>query len=242
MQSGIYVGLSGQLALNKRLETVAHNVANISTSGFRAEEVTFETVLSRVPPNSTAFASRGDTHLSRRTGAVERTDNPLDVAVQGDAWLAIDVGGEQVYTRGGRMQISPEGQLQTVNGNPILDDGGAALQLNPNGSAPLISRDGAVFQNGERVGAIGLFTIEEEAKLTRRGDAGVVPDRPAAPAADLTVVGVHQGFIERSNVNPVEEMTRLITIHRMFDAVTNSLNLADETLGRAVREIGPGNP
>jgi flagellar basal-body rod protein FlgF len=242
MQSGIYVGLSGQFAMNKRLETVANNVANLSTAGFRADQVKFETVLSRVPPNPAAFTSRGETFLSRRTGGIDRTDNPLDIALQGDAWLAIDVGGEQVYTRAGRMQISPEGALQTINGNPILDDGGAAVQLNPNGSAPQISRDGAVFQDGQRVGAIGLFVIDPEARLTRRGDSGVVPDRPAGPAEDQTVVGVHQGFIERSNVNPVAEMTSLITVHRMFDALTNALNLTGEAFDRAVREIGPGNP
>jgi flagellar basal-body rod protein FlgF len=242
MQSGIYVGLSGQIALNKRLETIAHNVANIATSGFRSEEVKFETVLSRVPPNVTAFTSRGATFLSQRVGGIDRTDNPLDVAVQGDAWLAIEVNGEQVYTRSGRMQISPEGQLQTLNGNPILDEGGAPLQLNPDGAAPQISRDGAIYQAGQRIGALGLFTFDEGAKLSRRGDSAVVPDRPAGPAADLTVVGVHQGFVERSNVNPVEEMTRLISIHRSFDALSNSLDLASEAFGRAVRELGPGNP
>ncbi len=133
MQSGIYVGLSGQLALNKRLETIAHNVANISTGGFRAEEVKFETVLSRIPPNPTAFVSGGETFLSRNAGDVVRTDDPFDVAVQGDAWLAIDINGQQVYTRDGRMMMTPNGDLQTLNGYPVLDAGGAAIALNPSG-------------------------------------------------------------------------------------------------------------
>ena len=239
MQSGIYVGLSGQLALYRRLETVAHNVANASTAGFRSEEVKFETVISRVSPNPVSFSSPGDTYLSRRTGEIVRTDNPFDVAVQGDAWLAIDVAGQQVYTRDGRMVMTPNGDLQTLNGHGVLDVGGAPLVLNPNGSAPQISRDGAIFQDGQRVGAIGLFQIEEGAKLTRAENSGVIPDRPAIPALDFAVTGVLQGFVERGNVNPVMEMTQLIEIHRMFDAVTGSLDAADESLKKAIREIGP---
>lgn len=239
MQSGIYVGLSGQLALYKRLETVAHNVANISTAGFRAEEVKFETVLSRVSPNVTAFSSTGETYLSRQTGAFVRTDNPFDVAVQGDAWLAIDIGGQQVYTRDGRMRMTPNGDLQTLNGDSILDPGGAPIVLNPNAGAPQISRDGAIYQNGQLIGGIGLFEIEEDAKLTRAGTSGVIPDRPANPALDLVAVGVQQGFVEQSNVNPVLEMTQLIEIHRLFDAVTNALDAEDKTLKQAVEQIGP---
>jgi flagellar basal-body rod protein FlgF len=239
MQSGIYVGLSGQLALYRRLETVANNVANASTAGFRAEEVKFETVISRVSPNPVSFSSPGETHLSKRTGEIVRTDNPFDVAVQGDAWLAIDIGGQQVYTRDGRMMMSPNGDLQTLNGYPVLDVGGGPLVLNPNGAAPQISRDGAIYQDGQRVGALGLFEIEEGANLTRAENSGVIPDRPAIPAIDFTVIGVNQGFIERGNVNPVMEMTHLIEIHRMFDGITRALDSADETLKTAVRELSP---
>jgi flagellar basal-body rod protein FlgF len=242
MQSSIYVGLSGQFALFKRLETVAHNVANTSTGGFRAEEVKFDSFFSKVPPNSTAFATTSATYLSRRAGPVERTDDPLNVAIQGDAWMMINVGGQQVYTRDGRMMMTATGELQTLNGDPVLDVGGAPLQLNPTGAAPQIAHDGSLFQDGQRVGAIGLFTIDESAKLTRAGTSGVIPDQPGQPALDFTVVGLHQGFVERSNVNPVQEMTRLIGIHRMFDAVTNSVNAANDTLQRAIQEIGPGNP
>jgi len=239
MQSGIYVGLSGQLALNQRLDTIAHNVANVSTAGFRAEEVKFDDVLSRVPPNPVAFASPGDTFLLEKSGPVVRTDNPLDVAVQGEAWLAIELNGQPVYTRDGRMQISPEGALQSLGGYSMLDIGGAPIVLNPNGGAPEIGKDGTIFQDGQRRGALGLFQMEPGTELSRGPNSGVVPDRPALPAVDFVSVGVQQGFVERSNVNPVMEMTRLIEIHRMFDAVTNSLNTADESLQKAIRQLGP---
>ena len=239
MQSGIYVGLSGQIALQQRLDTIAHNVANASTAGFRAEEVKFEAVLSRVPPNPVAFSSAGDSYLSRRAGEIIRTDNPLDVAVQGDAWMAIDIAGQQVYTRDGRMMMSPAGDLQTLNGYSILDVGGAPIVLDPNGGAPDISRDGAIFQKGQLRGAIGLFRIDEDARLTRAENSGVIPDRAAYPALDFSNVGVQQGFVEHGNVNPVMEMTRLIQVHRAFDALTNSLDAEDNTLRTAIRELGP---
>ncbi len=239
MQSGLYVGLSGQLALYRRLETIANNVANASTAGFRAEEIKFDTVISRISPNPVSFSSHGESFLSRRTGEIVRTDNPFDVAVQGEAWLAIDINGEQAYTRDGRMMMTPNGDLQTLNGHAVLDVGGAPLVLNPNGGAPQISRDGAIYQDGQRIGALGLFEIEEGANLTRAENSSVIPDRPAAPALDFAVNGVHQGFVERGNVNPVLEMTRMIQIHRSFDALNGSMDLADESLKKAIRELGP---
>lgn len=239
MQGAIYVGLSGQIALQQRLETIAHNVANSSTAGFRSEEVKFETVMSRVPPNPVAFASTGGTYLSRQAGDIVRTDNPLDVAVQGDVWMSIDVQGKQVYTRDGRMMMSATGDLQSLSGNPILDVGGAPIVLNPAGGAPEISRDGTITQNGQQIGAIGLYRIEDDAKLTRAENSGVIPNRPATAALDFSNVGVAQGFTERGNVNPVLEITRLIEVHRAFDALTNSMAAEDSTMQTAIRELGP---
>jgi flagellar basal-body rod protein FlgF len=99
MSSNVYVGLSAQISLQRRLETIANNVANASTAGFRAEEVKFESVLSRVNPDPVSYASAGKPYLSRKSGEIVRTDNLFDVAVQGDAWLAIQTPGGTVYTR-----------------------------------------------------------------------------------------------------------------------------------------------
>jgi len=239
MQGAIYVGLSGQIALEQRLETIAHNVANSSTAGFRAEEVKFETVMSRVPPNPVAFVSSGGTYLSRQTGDIVRTDDPFDVAVQGDVWMSIDVAGKQVYTRDGRLMMNTNGDLQSISGNPILDVGGAPIVLNPAGGAPNISRDGTITQNGQQIGAIGLYRIEEDAKLTRAENSGVIPNRPATAALDFSNIGVVQGFTERGNVNPVTEITRLIEVHRAFEALTNSMAAEDTTMQTAIRELGP---
>ena len=89
MQTGLYVTLSAQVALDRRLQTIATNIANQSTPGYRAEEVDFKSLVSRSGETPVAFVSHGEAHISRKPGVPIKTDNPLDVAVQGDGWLAL---------------------------------------------------------------------------------------------------------------------------------------------------------
>jgi flagellar basal-body rod protein FlgF len=238
MQPSLYVSLSGQLSLMRRLETLSHNVANVTTGGFRAEEIKFDQLLSDKTDSPTAFVSAGSTYISRKAGEVTRSDNPLDVAVTGDAWLAFQGEGGTVYTRDGRMTMTPEGELRTLTGRPVLDVGGAPIQLNPNGGTPLIASDGTITQGGQQLGALGLYTIPAQANLTRHQNSGVIPDMPAQPALDFTKVGVLQGYSEQSNVNPVSEISRLIQIQRSFDSISNTMSAAEETLSSAVRTLG----
>jgi flagellar basal-body rod protein FlgF len=238
MQSNFYVGLSAQISLQRRLETIANNVANASTAGFRAEEVKFESVLSRLNPDPVSYASAGKPYLSRKSGEIVRTDNLFDVAVQGDAWLGIQTPSGPVYTRDGRMRMTETGELMTLNNQPMLDTGGSGLRLEPNGGPPRIGRDGTITQNGRQIGALGLFKIDPQAELRRVEGSGVVPDRPATPVVDFATAGVHQGYIERANVNPVLEMTKLIMVQHAFEAVTASLKDSDSSLQEAIRTLG----
>lgn len=241
MPSNLYVALSAQVSLQRRMETLAHNVANASTAGFRAEEVKFDTLLSMTPTDPVSYVSGRETYISRAAGELTRTDNPLDVAVQGDAWLAFLTPGGPVYTRDGRMTITPAGELQTLTGHPVLDVGGAPILLDANAGPPQIARDGTITQQNRQIGALGLFTIDSAAKLTRFDTSGVIPDRPAQPALDFGKVGVSQGFVERANVNPVMEMTTLIMVSRAFEAVTASINQTESSLEEAIRALGPSS-
>jgi flagellar basal-body rod protein FlgF len=238
MQSNFYVGLSAQISLQRRLDTIANNVANASTAGFRAEEVKFESLLSRASADPVAYATSGQSYISRRSGELVRTDNMLDVAVQGDAWLAVQTPTGTAYTRDGRMRMTDTGELVSLTNQPVLDVGGAPLRLDPNAGPPRIARDGTISQNERQVGALGLFTIDERANLTRVENAGVVPDRPASPALDFAKVGLHQGYIERSNVNPVQEMTKLVMLQHAFEAVTSTLKDSDASLQDAIKTLG----
>jgi flagellar basal-body rod protein FlgF len=238
VQGNLYVGVSAQVTLQKRLETIAHNVANANTAGFRAEEVRFETALAGAGADPIAFAVSGPTYLSRRSGDLVRTDNQFDVAVDGNAWLGIQTPTGQAYTRDGRMRMTPVGELQTLNGYAVLDAGGAPVVLDPNAGPPRIARDGSIFQANRQIGAIGLFTIEENANLTRFENSGVIPDRPATPVVDFTRAGMHQGYTEGSNVNAVMEMSRLISVTRAFEMVTASLTASESSLQEAIRTLG----
>ncbi len=241
MQSSLYVALSSQMALQRRLETIANNVANATTPGFRREEIKFEEMLNKSASEPVSFASSGDTFIKRDPGQTTRTGNPLDVAVQGDAWFAIQTPGGVAYTRDGRMQMTAEGELRSIAGYAMLDVGGAPIQVNPNGGPIKIAADGMITQNDLQMGAIGLFSIEPDAKLSRYDNSGVIPDKPAVPALDFNRVGVIQGHIEGSNVNPMWEMTQLIMASRGYDAVSSSINKSEDSLSEAIKALAPSS-
>ncbi len=136
------------------------------------------------------------------------------------------------------MQMLETGELQTLNGYPVLDVGGAPLVLKPGGGPPQIARDGMITQNDQQVGAVGLFRITQAATLTRFENSGVISSEPAEPILGFTNYGVVQGFIEQSNVNPVMEMTGLIAVSRAFESLAAAIDDTQSTLQNAIRTLG----
>jgi flagellar basal-body rod protein FlgF len=233
------VGLSAQIALERRMEAIARNVANLGTAGYRAEGIKFESLLSRrIGDESVAYAGVDDAYVSLDAGPLGQTGNPLDVAVQGDAWLAIQTPDGTVYTRDGRMKMLETGELVSLNDYPILDAGGAPLLLDPIGGPPQIARDGMITQGGIEVGAIGLFAIDPQAQLSRYENSGVVPNRAAEPVLDFDANGVVQGFVEGANVNPVLELTKLIMVSRSFESATSAIEQSEKSLEDAIKTLG----
>ena len=235
-----YVNLSGQLAIDRRMATIANNIANAGTVGYRAEELKFDTILSRVSKSPTAFSTVGGQFVSERTGGFNKTGNPLDVAVAGQGFLAIQTPQGIAYTRDGRLQMTATGELTSVSGYPILDAGGAPLQLDANGGAPTIARDGMITQNGRQLGALGLYSIDLSQGYRRTDNAGIVPVAQAAPIVTFAADGVVQGFVEEANVNAVTEMTDLIAVTRSFDALQSALDENDNSLKKAIQTLGGG--
>ena len=237
MQDGLYVALSSHLALERRLNTVADNIANANTVGFRATGIKFEDVVDRIDDKQVSFVSTGDTYLSGDNGALIETSNALDFAVQGDAWFAIDTPAGMVMTRDGRFQMLENGDLVTLNGYPVLDAGGAPVQLNPQAGPVSAGRDGFLRQDGVQVGAIGLFDFTPGPNFRRFDNSGVIPETPPEPAIDRSDVGVVQGFVEQSNVNPLNELTKLIAIQRTFDNVAALMREGESGLEDAVKAM-----
>jgi flagellar basal-body rod protein FlgF len=240
MNNAISVGLSGLMALERRLETVAHNVANSNTVGFRAEAVRFATKLEQAGDTNLAFAARGGEYLNMQQGARISTGNALDVAVSGDAFMAQARDTGTVYTRDGRMEISPEGQLRSLDGFPVLDAGGAPIQVNVKGGPLTITNDGSIIQDKRRVGAIGLFDLADPKLMQQQGSAGFEYSGFAEPVTDFRRNSILQGTLEGANVNAVAEMSEMITISRTFESIANALRANEEMMSGAIKTLGGG--
>ncbi|WP_269581840.1 flagellar basal-body rod protein FlgF [Roseibium sp. Sym1] len=240
MQSALYVALSAQVALSNRLETVARNVANMNTAGYRADEVKFAELISKAGQDQVSFATGGEKYISRQTGGLNKTDNPLDLAIEGDAWFAIrDRNGVMSYTRDGRLQIAEDGTLRTLTGQQILGSGGQPISLDPEAGPPLITQSGEIRQDDFGViGQIGLFLIPNDAALTRAENSAVIPDKPVIPVQIYDQHGIRQGYVEGANINPVREMTKMIMISRAFESATKMIDTSNESQEKAIRELG----
>jgi flagellar basal-body rod protein FlgF len=238
MQNGLYVAVSAEVALQRRLETIADNIANMNTVGYRATGISFEAEIARAGDTWPNYVSPGSDYLSRRIGGLVKTDNPLDFAVQGDGWFGIQTPSGTAYTRDGRARVDGSGTLRTLSGDPILDAGGAPIVVDGSGGPLTVSSDGMISQNGRQVGAIGLFEIDPGALLGRAENSGVVPDKPATPILDFTHAGVVQGAVESSNVDPVREMARLIEVTRAFDGVAAEAAQSEGSLQDATKALG----
>ncbi|TJW11635.1 MAG: flagellar basal-body rod protein FlgF [Mesorhizobium sp.] len=238
MQDSLYVALSSQIALERRLDTIADNVANASTVGFRATGVKFEDVVSGSGSKSVSFASSGNTYLSGAHGAMTETGNPFDFAIQGDAWFAIDTPVGTVMTRDGRFSMNENGELMSIEGHPVLDAGGAPIQLDPRNGPPKAGADGSLRQGDQLVGAIGLYNFDPGQNFVRYGNSGIVPARTPDPVTDRSDLSVAQGFLEESNVNPVLEMTRLIMVQRAFENTAALMRRTASSTDDAIKTLG----
>ena len=238
MENGLYVALSSQIALEKRLSTIADNMTNATTVGFRRTGVKFEDVLTGLTSNSVDFVSTGNTFMPDEGGPIRETGNPFDYAIQGDAWFAIDTPAGMVMTRDGRFTMRNDGALVTLQGYPVLDPGGAPVELNPEGGPPEAGADGTLRQGGNLLGALGLWQFQPGADFQRFGNAGIIPAAPPEALVDRQDVGVAQGFVEDSNVNAVQEMMRLIQVQRAFDNITALMRDGEGAVGEAIRTLG----
>lgn len=238
MHLSTYVNLSGQIALQQRMSTIAQNIANSNTVGYRADRVTFEAVMTDTQRLETTFVSDGDTYLDQSQGAVKFTGNPLDIAMTGESFLAVTGASGAYYSRDGRLAMSPDGTLVNLNGDPIQDSGGSTITVDAALGPVTIAGDGWIIQQGRKVAQIGLFEIDVSKGYTRAGHVGIQPQGQAKLIEDFTGRGLKQGYIEESNVNALTEMTRLIEVSRAFEAVSNMLETAQQTEGQAIRTLG----
>ncbi len=228
MDRMIYLSMSGAKATMQRQDTLANNLANVSTPGFRAELQAFRAVPVQGSGASTrVYALETTTGYDASPGAITSTGRNLDVAAKGNAWLAVQaLDGTEAYTRGGSLEVSSDGTLTTRSGLPVLGDGGP-LQVPPN-SIVSIGADGTVSAKGSdgKNTAIGkLKLVTPEAALTR-GEDGLFRAADGELSAD-DKARVQDGALEGSNVSPVETMVAMISAARQFEAQMKMLQTAE---------------
>ncbi len=237
----IYVAMSGAKHTLEQQAVVSHNLANVSTNGYRAAASAFRAVpISGNGMQTRAFVVASTTGANFAPGPLQATGRELDVAVQGPGWIAVQTeSGTEAYTRNGNLQISPNGMLQTRNGLNVLGDGGP-ISVPPESSIN-IAKDGAVSVVSttpppSSVNAIGrMKLVNPDEKLLVRGDDGLFRlISGGAAEADSSVV-LAAGMIEGSNVNVVEEMISMISLGRQFDLQMQLLNNAQKNASQATQ-------
>ncbi|MGR3465438.1 flagellar basal-body rod protein FlgF [Limimaricola sp.] len=245
MDNSTYVSLSLATAMRNALDVTANNIANANTAGFKGERVVFDSYLHRASGTDenveTDFLIDQGSYMDPNQGAMSRTGNPLDLALQGDGWFGYETEAGTAYGRDGRFALDPDGALVTLSGARVLDPGGAPIALPPDtGGEVKISEDGTIStQGGGVIGRVGLFELPDLQGYERIG-AGmfVAPDAgdTARPANDGT--RVVQGAVEGSNVQPVVEMTRLMAIQQAYERALKLVSSEDDLTRDMLRRIG----
>ncbi|MDP3082867.1 MAG: flagellar basal-body rod protein FlgF [Rubrivivax sp.] len=236
----VYLSMAGAKAALQRQDVLANNLANASTTGFRAEMAAFRAVPVQGEGASTrVFALESTIGYNSQSGPVQTTGRSLDVAVKGNGWLAVQaLDGTEAYTKAGALEVSPEGVLVSLTGLPVLGDGGPITI--PTNAAVEIAADGTITTtvgNGRPQGAGKLKLVTPEDKLLRGVDGlfrGADGDLPADPTAR-----VQGGALEGSNVSPVETMVAMIAAARQFEQQMKMLQSAEQKEQAAAKLLAP---
>lgn len=235
MDNAIYATLSRQTGLMSQMSVVAQNIANASTTGFRAERVIFAEVLRGTGdgPSLSMGAARAR-QIVQSQGAIEMTGGPFDLAIEGEGFFVVEGEGGPRLTRAGRFLPNEAGDLVTPDGARVLDAGGAPLFV-PQGAGPVaVGADGTVSAGGLPMGQVGVVVPRDPLGLRR--EAGARFDAPGGwdPAPAPRVL---QGALEGSNVDPVAEVARMIEVQRAYEMGQSFLEREDDRVRKTIQSI-----
>ena len=234
MDSGFYAACAGLVAKTRALDSVAHNLANVSTTAFKRQRVDFQGLLAQSNPSGLSevnqainnFGVASDPSIELSQGSLEHTGNPLDLAVEGPGFFSVKADSGTAYTRNGQFRVSSTGQLTTADGAPVLGDSGP-ITLPPGtvsiSSGGVISVDGAIAAN------LKLVEFDKQAPLQETAPGLFVSSSTPKAAANSTV---RQGALESANVNPVESTVGLIAIQREAEMLQRALSLFHGEMNR----------
>jgi flagellar basal-body rod protein FlgF len=249
MQNTLLVGLSRQVVLERQMDVVANNIANINTSGYKADRSLFQEFLATnahednfVPSDRrVSFVQDRATFHDFSQGPSEETKNPLDVAIDGAGFLAVQTPAGERYTRDGNLQINNQGQLVTQSGYPVLGNSGPIV-FQQTDKAISIAQDGnvTVLEGTSRVdsvrGKLRVVSFVQAQRLVKEGSNLYSAGEGNAAQADTTS-RLRQGFVEKSNVNSVTEMSRMIEITRTYTQISSLLQQQSDLHKSAIEKL-----
>jgi len=218
------------------MDIVANNIANMSTSGFRAQNPLFEEYLTdpRYNDDPMSFVYDYGQYQMTSQGSVQKTDNPFNVALNGPGFIGVQTpNGETAYTRDGNFQKREDGTLVTSSGLPVLGDGGPIVISNDATELNIDEKGNISDQNGP-VARIMIVEFENVQELTPTGNNLYATEGDTVPAENTRVA---QGYLEGSNVNSITEMTRMIEILREYQSTQKLLESEHERLRGAIRTL-----
>jgi flagellar basal-body rod protein FlgF len=242
MDSGYYAACTALVSRTQALDTIANNLANASTVGYRAQHNLFSSVLATASGTSGSelnqainnYGVLGGTSLDLSQGALQKTGNDLDVAIEGSGYFVVQTQNGPMYTRNGSFQVSSKGQLITAAGDAVMGDKGVVPML----SGPVsISADGTISSNGAVAGKLKVVEFPPATTLTSTGQTYY--SAPAGTAVTAVNSNVRQGMLESSNVNPVTSMVELITAQRSAEMMQRALSMFNSEIDKTATQDLP---
>ena len=242
MQNALFVGTSSQVALQRELEVIANNMANVSTNGFKGRNTRFQEYLMPVasadsfqrPDRRVSYVIDQGTTLDLSQGPIEQDGNPLHVAVKGEAFLSVQTGQGVRYTRNGAFELDAQGTLVNSDGHKVQGEAGP-ITISPQETGLSIGSDGTVSTNLGVRGRVRLVTFANPQRLRNEGANLYASDDQPQPAG---INGrLESGALEKSNVKPVVEMTRLMDVNRTYAMVSSVISRLDDLRGTAIRRL-----
>lgn len=241
MDSPGYVILSRLTLQSRATQVLAHNLANADTPGFRALRPVFAEYLQRQDPGApaggrqVAFVQDRATWREMDLGSMQVTGNPLDVAITGEGFFAVETPRGERYTRAGRFSLGEGGRIVDMEGNPVLNAEGAPIAVAPNDTRIEILGDGTIRSENGALGRLRVVRFDDVQALRAEGDR--LFDAAGADPVAIERPAVRQGVLEGSNVRPILEMTRLTAELREFQFAAQFAEREGERLSTAVERI-----
>ena len=237
MDNAGYTALTRLSGLMREMEVVANNIANISTTGYRAEGIIFaEHVASTGPRDpSLSMGTAAGRSISAQQGALQQTGGEFDFAIEGEGFFLIDTPQGEALTRAGAFIRNETGELVTPEGHRLLDAGGAPVFVPPDARSVALAPDGTISADGQPLTSVGLYLPNDPLELSRRSGTAFTVASGYAPAEDARVM---QGFVERSNVDAVTQIARMIEVQRAYEMGQSFLEAEDRRIRDFLRTAG----